>query len=362
MTDATTGSRRLWTVVTPMPAPVLTALARQAEDAGFTGIFAPQVLGPPFVPLAAAAAVTERILLASGIAIAAARSPFETAMAAIDLDRISGGRFVLGLGASVHAWSSGIFGAPPHRPVAHLRETVAAVRHIVRGAHRGLEPFEGEWYRADFEQLQPTAPPLREEIPIWIAALRAPLVRLAAAVADGVMGHPMWSVEWAVEHMQPEFLAALEQAGRRRRDVEVNLWFWAAPGTDRKAAIDDARPTMAFYGGIAQYEPFFAAHGFADVARRLQQGSVPATSRASRTSCRTRWSRPSSRSANRRRCARGSRRPSPLRIPSVSCRRPTGSRPRRCSATRWQSPRASAAERATGTSVPTRSSHARAGA
>ncbi len=272
MTDATISSRRLWTVVTPMPAPVLTALARHAEDAGFTGIFAPQVLGPPFVPLAAAAAVTERILLASGIAIAAARSPFETAMAAVDLDRISGGRFVLGLGASVHAWSSGIFGAPPQRPVAHLRETVAAVRHIVRGAHRGLEPFEGEWYRADFEQLQPTAPPLREEIPIWIAALRAPLVRLAAEVADGVMGHPMWSVEWAVEHMQPEFLAALERAGRPRRDVEVNLWFWAAPGTDRKAAIDDARPTMAFYGGIAQYEPFFAAHGFADVARRLQQG------------------------------------------------------------------------------------------
>lgn len=272
MTDATTGSRRLWSVVTPMPAPVLTALARQAEDAGFTGLFAPQVLGPPFVPLAAAAAVTEHILLASGIAIAAARSPFETAMAAIDLDRISGGRFVLGLGASVHAWSSGIFGAPPHKPVAHLRETVAAVRHIVRGAHRGLEPFEGEWYRADFEQLQPTAAPLREEIPIWIAALRAPLVRLAAEVADGVMGHPMWSVEWAVERMQPEFLAALEQAGRSRRDVEVNLWFWAAPGTDRKAAIDDCRPTMAFYGGIAQYEPFFAAHGFADVARQLQQG------------------------------------------------------------------------------------------
>lgn len=271
MTDATTGSRRLWTVVTPMPAPVLTALARQAEDAGFTGIFAPQVLGPPFVPLAAAAAVTERILLASGIAIAAARSPFETAMAAIDLDRISGGRFVLGLGASVHAWSSGIFGAPPHRPVAHLRETVAAVRHIVRGAHRGLEPFEGEWYRADFEQLQPTAPPLREEIPIWIAALRGPAVRLGAEIAEGVMGHPMWSIDWAVERIQPDLRAGLARAGRRREEVELNLWLWVAPNPDEAEAVEDSRATIAFYAGIAQYESFFAAHGFGEEARRLQE-------------------------------------------------------------------------------------------
>jgi probable F420-dependent oxidoreductase len=236
------------------------------------GIFAPQVYGPPFVTLAAAAAVTERVQLASGIAIAAARSPFETAMAAIDLDRISGGRFVLGLGTSVLSWTRGVFGAPEHKPIAHLRETVAAVRHIVRAAHKGLTPFEGTYYRADFRELQPSAPPLREEIPIWIAALRAPLVRAAAEIADGLIGHPMWSIEWALERMRPEFEGALARAGRRRADVEVNLWFWAAPNPDERQAIEDARPTMAFYGGVAQYEPFFEAHGFGEVARRLQEG------------------------------------------------------------------------------------------
>jgi luciferase-like monooxygenase len=51
----------------------------------------------------------------------------------------------------------------------------------------------------------------------------------------------------------------------------VNLWYWAAPGPDVRAALDDARPTMAFYGGIAQYEPFFTAHGFGVVARKLQE-------------------------------------------------------------------------------------------
>ena len=57
-----------------------------------------------------------------------------------------------------------------------------------------------------------------------------------------------------------------------RADVEVNLWPWAAPNPNEAEAIEDARPTMAFYGGVTQYEPFFEAHGFRDVARRLQQG------------------------------------------------------------------------------------------
>lgn len=247
-------------------------MAQQAESQGVEGVFAPQVYGPPFIPLSVAAGATQTLKLASGIAIAAARSPFETAMAAIDMDRISGGRFVLGLGTSVSAWSQGIFGAPEHRPVPFLREVVAAVRHVIGNAHKGLTPFEGEYFRADFEELQPTAPPVREEIPIWIAALRAPLVRLAGQVADGVIGHPMWSIEWTLDEMYPALLGALEKAGRSRADIEVNIWPWAAISSNEAEAIEDSRPTMAFYGGIEQYEPFFTAHGFGDVAKKLQEG------------------------------------------------------------------------------------------
>jgi len=272
MAPPTTTARRYWTVLTALPAPMLTPLAQLAESRGTHGIFAPQVYGPPFVTLAAIAAVTERVQLASGIAIAPVRSPFETAMAAIDLDRISNGRFILGLGTSVHAWTKGVFGTPKYKPVSHLRETVAAVRHIIKGAHTGLAPFEGEYYQADFRELQPSQPPVREAIPIWIAALRAALVRLAAEVADGLIGHPMWSVEWSLDTMRPEFESALATAGRRREQVEVNLWPWVAPNDDEAAAIEDARPTMAFYGGVKQYEPFFEAHGFGAVARQLQAG------------------------------------------------------------------------------------------
>jgi alkanesulfonate monooxygenase SsuD/methylene tetrahydromethanopterin reductase-like flavin-dependent oxidoreductase (luciferase family) len=126
-------------------------MAKQAEAQGLHGCFAPQVYGPPFLPLATAAAVTQRIQLASGIAIAAARSPFETAMAALDMDRISGGRFVLGLGASVLAWSRGVYGAPEHKPLAHLTPTSGSssprsprcARRSPSGSRRCARPWSG---------------------------------------------------------------------------------------------------------------------------------------------------------------------------------------------------------------------------
>ena len=263
--------RRYWGFVNPLPGPTLAAAVQQAEAQGLFGIFAPQVYGPPWIPLAAAAVASQSLQLASGIAIASVRSPFETAMAAIDLDRISAGRFTLGLGASIQAWTRGVFGAAEHKPLAQLRETVEAVRHIVRGAHRGLAPFEGRYYRADFAELQPTAPPLREEIPIWIAALRGPAVRLAAEVADGIVGHPMWSLDWAVERIQPDIRQGLARAGRSREDVELNLWLWCAPSSDPNEAIEDSRTTVAFYAGMRQYESFFEAHGFGAEARALQE-------------------------------------------------------------------------------------------
>jgi probable F420-dependent oxidoreductase len=263
--------RRYWGFVPPIPAAGITGLAKLAEDRGLYGLFAAQVWGPPWVPLAVAAGVTERIQLASGIAIAAARSPFETAMSAIDLDRVSQGRFILGLGSSVVAVTRGYFGSPQEKPMAHLRETVAAIRHIIRGAHRGLTPFEGRWYSADFAGLQPGAPPVREEIPIWIAGLRGTAIRLAAEISDGVMGHPIWSVDWALERVEQDVKAGLVKGGKQREDVHVNLAFFVAINPDRSQAIEDARTTVAFYASAREYEPYFAAHGFGEEVRRLHE-------------------------------------------------------------------------------------------
>jgi probable F420-dependent oxidoreductase len=252
---------------------MLSMQAKLQEDAGLEGLFAPQVYGPPFVTLAAAAAVTTRVKLASGIALAFVRSPFETAMAAQDLDRISGGRFVLGLGSSVRAWSEGFFGMPYGRPVAHMREVVEILRLLFAKAHTGeLTRFDGQYHTLDFSELQPPQAPVRTDIPIWIAGLRGPLIALGAEVADGVIGHPIWSVSWLTEKIPAHLKRGLDRGGKHRGDIEFNAWLWVAVSNDRKQAIEDARATVAFYGGVAQYEEYFAAHGFREEARRLQEG------------------------------------------------------------------------------------------
>lgn len=264
---------KYWCVVSPLPAQFITAQAQQMEAMGLEGIFAPQVYGPPFIPLAVAAGATQRIRLATGIALAFARSPFETAMAAMDLDRISGGRFTLGLGTSVKSWSEGFFGMEYGKPVEHLREVVEIVRMIIAKSHTGeLTRYDGKYHQLDFGEFNPLGAPVRTDLPIWIAALRTPLIRLGAEIADGVIGHPIWSIDWATTKVQDDLKAGLAKGGRQRSDIEFNMWLFVAPNDDARQSIEDARATVAFYGGVAQYEEYFAAHGFRSEAQQLQEG------------------------------------------------------------------------------------------
>lgn len=266
--------KRYWGIVSPfMPANELAKAAKQQEDIGLEGTFAAQVLGPPFIPLAVAATSTERLKLGSGIAIAFTRSPVETAMAAIDMDRISNGRFVLGLGTSIQAWTQGIFGMPYGKPVAHLRECIEVIRRVIALSHTGeLTTYKGEYYDLDFSELQPLPPPPRTEVPIWISALRGAMTRLGAEIGDGLIGHPIWSMDWLLTTIAGDIKIGLDRGGRKRSDLEVNCWFWVTPNKDVRQSVEDARACVAFYAGIEQYEPYFAAHGFKNECKQLQAG------------------------------------------------------------------------------------------
>lgn len=269
--NASGQARRIWRILPVMPGEMLVHAAQQAEADGVEGVFCAQLYGPPFIPLAAVAAVTERLKIASGIAIAASRSPFETAMAARDLDLLSNGRFTLGLGTSVPEWINGIFGSPGIKPLAHMRDTVAAIRHIHATAHEELKPYEGEYYKADFEAFQTMLPPpVKKEMPIWLAAMREKLTRMAVEIGDGVIGHPIWSRDWTLNTIKPVIEDELKKCNKKRSDIEVSIWPWALPNSNEKEALDDARPTVSFYAGIKAYEPYFEAHGFLKEARALQ--------------------------------------------------------------------------------------------
>jgi probable F420-dependent oxidoreductase len=262
-------SRRYWQVVMAAPPDALTRTVREAEEAGLEGIWAPQLHSPPFVTLAAAAMVTKRILLGTGIALAFTRSPVETALNALDLDTVSSGRTVLGLGTSIRSFNEDVHGVVYGKPVAHLREVVQMVRAITTEGHTGkLGKIAGTYHTLDLGALR-TGKLARERIPIWLPALFESTVRLAAEVGDGLIGHPVWSARWVSNEVTRNLDAALAKAGRKRADLKINLWIYTAINKDRQRAIDDARSTVAVYAQIAQYEKYFAAHGFGEQARAI---------------------------------------------------------------------------------------------
>ena len=269
-TNAIGGERRFWGTMPVMSGVTLTATVQQMEGMGFEGVFVLQIYGPPFIPLAAASTVTNTLKLGTGIAIAGTRSPVETAYAAMDVDRISGGRFILGLGSSIPSCTEGMYGMPPAKPLRQLRETVDLVRYVIANAHKGLDPYDGTYFTADFAEMMVTAPPIRERVPIWIAALQEKMTDLALEIGDGLMVHALWSANYTAVVQKPVIEAALRRHGRKREDIEINAWPWIAINPDKRQAIEDARPTVAAYSGYKQYEPFFEKQGFGDHARSCQ--------------------------------------------------------------------------------------------
>jgi alkanesulfonate monooxygenase SsuD/methylene tetrahydromethanopterin reductase-like flavin-dependent oxidoreductase (luciferase family) len=269
-----TVAARYWVMLPPArSAARVVEAARAAEARGLEGVFSIQLASSPWPALGAVAATTSRLRLGTGIALGLTRPPYETALAALELDRLSDGRFTLGLGTGVARVHAAHYGVPYDRPVARLAETVRIVKAIVSGQGRTLGRFDGEFWRLDLRQLD-VAPPVRPDLPVWVAALRTPLVRVAGELADGLVGHPSWSLAWARRQDEGPFRDALARSGRGRDAVEVNLWHVVAPHPDVATSVHDAKAHVALYAGIAQYEPYFAAHGFGAEARALQAAAA----------------------------------------------------------------------------------------
>src|SRR2546423_2348763 len=118
-------------------------MAQEAERRGLEGVFSIQLNSNPWVPLGAVAATTARIRLGSGIALAFARPPLETALAALDIDHLSDGRFTLGLGSGVGWMHAEQLGMPYDRPAARMAETVRIIKAIISGEARRAGRFDG---------------------------------------------------------------------------------------------------------------------------------------------------------------------------------------------------------------------------
>jgi probable F420-dependent oxidoreductase len=246
-------------------------LARLAEAAGFESAWAPEFhnhSGP--LALSAAAIATERIELGTGIAWAFARSPLLTAVTALDLDEMSGGRFVLGLGTGTRRMRTDWLGAPAERPARRVRETIEAIKSVWNAAEDGAIDYEGELVRVAVRPYG-RAGQVRVNIPVYLAAVNPGMCRMAGAVADGVVAHPMATVRYIDEVMRPAIAQGAEGEGREGGDVKVADWVLAAVSHDTDRARQDAKRQLAFHATVRTYDQIIELHGFADIAARIRE-------------------------------------------------------------------------------------------
>lgn len=264
-------NKEIWAQLPPLPRKQLVELVSMYESAGLAGIWSSQTFGAPFLPLSAAAAVSEKLKLGTGIALAFARSPLETALNAMDLDRISDGRAVLGLGSSAKSLIDA-FGMPYGKPLAHMREVIDLVRKVIARGHTGeLGVLEGEYHTLDLSHFRTLEAPVRTEIPIYLPAVFEKAVQMSGELADGLLAHPLWADSWIHNQLESNLKLGLDKAGRKRSEVSVNLQIFVAINDDKKEAINDSRANIAFYSQSPQYLRYFDAIGFGNDARAIQE-------------------------------------------------------------------------------------------
>jgi probable F420-dependent oxidoreductase len=264
-------------VVTTLPQQDLRLVpeaARAAEQAGFDGLISMENQHDPFLPLAVAATVTERVQLATSIAISFARSPMVAANVGWDLQKASTGRFSLGLGSQIRPHNERRFSVPWSPPAPRMREYVQAIRAIWRCWGEGEKlDFRGEHYTFTLMTPAFTPPPLDTPPPvITIAAVGSAMLRVAGEVCDGVRLHPFNTRRYSEKVIGPRLQAGFDLCGRRREDFEISGGGFVATGAsdDEVAAmVETVRKRIGFYASTPAYWPVLEQHDLEDLGKEL---------------------------------------------------------------------------------------------
>lgn len=229
----------------------------EAERLGFDSVWTAEAYGSDcLTPLAWWGARTERVRLGTSIVQMSARTPAATAMAALTLDHLSNGRFVLGLGASGPQVVEGWYGQPYAKPLARTREYVEVVRAIWAREkpveHRGEQyslPYDGPGATGLGKPLKSTVHPLRADIPILLGAEGPKNVALSAEIADGWL--PLFFSPKSDAFYRRALAEGFARPGARRTlaDFEVAATVPLVVHDDVEAAADAVRPMLALYAG-----------------------------------------------------------------------------------------------------------------
>src|SRR5438128_1461031 len=265
------------------------ARAKSAERLGFESVWTTQMpdARDASLVLAAYASHTQRVKLGTGVLPIYTRHPTAMAQMAASLDELSGGRFILGLGVSHKVTVEGMWGLRLENPVDAMREYLTIVRTTLRDGGCG---FEGRYFTGRVAY----SGPRRADLPIMISALNPRMLQLAGELADGIVLY-MCTPAYVRDHVVPAIRAGREKVGKTLDGFDIVAAVPVSLTSDRAAAHDVFRKTVARYAALPYYRKMMDASGLKEA---LEQDRVDGARSAP-----VRWS--ASQTADRRPGYRG---------------------------------------------------------
>ena len=248
--------------------------AKKAEESGYDGVWSAETSHDPFLPIAVGAAATERLEFGTGITVAFARNPMTLAVVANDLQLLTKGRFLLGMGSQIKPHITKRFSMPWSHPAPRMRELILAIRAIWQAWETdGKLEFRGEFYTHTLMTPFFNPGPNPHGNPkILLAGVGEHMTEVAGEVADGFLVHGFTTERYLREVSLPALERGAAKAGKTRADLTVSYPGFVVTGPD-DAAVDAAdqavRQQIAFYGSTPAYRPVLELHGWGELQSEL---------------------------------------------------------------------------------------------
>ena len=252
--------------------------AREAEAAGYDGVWAAETSHDPFLNLLLAAEATERIELGTSIAVAFARSPMTTAVTANDLQAFSGGRFILGLGSQIKPHITKRFSMPWSHPAARMREFVLAMRAIWDSWNNGTKlDFRGDFYTHTLMTPFFNPGPNPHGTPlVFLAGVGGLMTEVAGEACDGFLCHGFTTERYLREVTIPALERGRAKAGKTMEGFQIAGPSFVVTGANEeqiKKAAEGTRQQIAFYGSTPAYRAVLDLHGWGGLQDDLNKMS-----------------------------------------------------------------------------------------
>ena len=248
----------------------LKKLAIKAEKANLHSIWATELYRTSFQQLSVAASVTEKINIGSAVSLAFTRSPLITSLTSLDIDEISNGRLILGLGTGAKRTNENFHSVEYEKPITKIKECVTLLRELISKSHSDEEIiFDGKYYNLNTKGYKRPFKPIRTNIPIYLAGIGKDMIRLSAEISDGYIGHVVCSYDYIKEVVIPSINIGLDK--RQNNYFTISSIITCAISDDVEQARMDVKGTIAFYALVKTYRPPFELHGFLDHANKIRE-------------------------------------------------------------------------------------------